>query len=457
MTSILFLSTDPIGERMNGPAIRHYELARHLANAGYTCTLMSPSASSDGRAGPVSLRAMNGQADIRREVERHEVILFTPAAIPSGSDDLIRKKWLVADLFVPHYFESGASGPVLDAGQVRSGAGIHHSVHQDFLLHRLERALDLANHIICGSERQRQWILGLLTAFGKIGDGQRRMSAPIEDYVSLVPYGTPADPPASSRSRIKGVIPGICAGDKVILWWGCWCDWYDLETLFSAMEILAKNRPDIKLVMGHPVHPGAEEEPSKSIQASIRQAKDRGLLNRSIFILEEWIPYENRGEYLLQADAGIYCHRKTLESFYSIRSRFFDYIWAGLPVIISEGDAFEYPVRNAALGCVVSQDDARGWADAIVSTCDLSVESKLALWEKMKSFRSRHSWLAAAACLEAALRRGRSVEHSTPSILNYGRYAAHLVQRARQTYRQAGLMPTVSKIKTHVQKWLARP
>ncbi len=56
-----------------------------------------------------------------------------------------------------------------------------------------------------------------------------------------------------------------------------------------------------------------------------------GALGTSVFFNPDWVAYEDRGDYLLEADAGVSTHFAHIETEFAFRTRILDYLWAGLP------------------------------------------------------------------------------------------------------------------------------
>jgi glycosyltransferase involved in cell wall biosynthesis len=94
-------------------------------------------------------------------------------------------------------------------------------------------------------------------------------------------------------------------------------------------------------------------------------ADELGLRNRSVFFNRGWVSYEERGNYLLEADIGVSAHFDDVEARFAFRTRLLDCFWAGLPVITTSGDALAEIVAQRELGLVVEPLDVNGWIDAI--------------------------------------------------------------------------------------------
>jgi hypothetical protein len=80
---------------------------------------------------------------------------------------------------------------------------------------------------------------------------------------------------------------------------------------------------------------------------------------------DAWVPYDERGGYLLAADAGVSTHHVHLETTFAFRTRILDYLWAGLPMVVTEGDSFAELVASEGLGLVVPAEDVSALESAI--------------------------------------------------------------------------------------------
>ena len=77
------------------------------------------------------------------------------------------------------------------------------------------------------------------------------------------------------------------------------------------------------------------------------------------------MPYNDRGRYLADADIGVSTHVLHVETAFSFRTRMLDYLWAGMPVVCTEGDEFAGIVAREGLGRVVAEGDRFGLAVAL--------------------------------------------------------------------------------------------
>jgi Glycosyl transferases group 1 len=168
----------------------------------------------------------------------------------------------------------------------------------------------------------------------------------------------------ATQRVLKGVHPGIEAGDYLLLWSGGLWDWLDPLTLIRAIAQLTPRYPALKLYFMGTRHPNplvtGMSMPDKTIQLS----RELGLYERSVFF-GDWTPYEARRNYLAEADLAVVSHPGHIETRFSFRTRVLDCIWAGLPVVTTQGDAMADWVKQENLGLTVPPGDVDAMARAI--------------------------------------------------------------------------------------------
>jgi glycosyltransferase involved in cell wall biosynthesis len=98
-------------------------------------------------------------------------------------------------------------------------------------------------------------------------------------------------------------------------------------------------------------------------------ADELGLTDRHVFF-REWTPYRERGAYLLEAGAAISLHVPGVETRYASRTRLLDWIWAGLPGVVTEGDAIGDDLAARGLAIAVPPDDDAAVAAALSRLLD---------------------------------------------------------------------------------------
>ena len=209
--------------------------------------------------------------------------------------------------------------------------------------------------------------MGLL---GLIDLDSYRRDRTYRTIVDVVPFGerTPAN---ACPAGAEGVWPGIGVDDRVLLWGGGIWRWLDAITPIKAVERLVAEDRRVHLFFLGVERPGADRRlvPTSAEQA-IDYARRRGLEGRCVHFNYGWVPYEERQSYLREADLGISAHHDHLETRFSFRTRVLDYIWAGLPMVLTRGDSMGELVERAGLGATVAPEDDEGFASACAALLD---------------------------------------------------------------------------------------
>src|SRR5437899_11836456 len=94
-------------------------------------------------------------------------------------------------------------------------------------------------------------------------------------------------------------------------------------------------------------------------------ADELDVRDRSVFFNFGWVPYDERGAYLLEADVGVSAHFDELETRFAFRTRLLDCFWAGLPVVTATGDSLADLVEERKLGRAVACEDVDAYAAAL--------------------------------------------------------------------------------------------
>ncbi len=446
MTRLLLLSHEAFGSRLAGPAIRFAGLAGALQRAGHDVTLCGSAVATGSPAGGVPPRVLPRGAALRALIRAHDLVITSGTTLTPAVRRAAGSRGIVHDLLIPVYYESLLNHPVAGDTAADAARRRHLAVHHRDKRRHLLRQLPLADHYLCGSERQRDMLLGWLAAAGAVAHERGNERLPVDRLVSIVPPGLPPEPPPAAGDR--RLFPGCTESDTVLLWWGCAYDWYDLGTVLAALAHLAPRRPDIKLVLGAAQVPGQAAVTGQMARLAARP-EFRHLFGRSVQLLNDWVPYAERGRYLAAADAGIYAHPATLESHFAVRTRFYDYLWAGLPVIVTAGDVCGDAVRDRQLGITVPPGDAPAWAQAMVRLAD-DRAFRAACRAHAAAARGAYAWEVAVQPLLRLCGDPPSGRHPQPA--GAAAYAGHLLGRAAAAWRTGGGGTLLRKTARHLGK-----
>lgn len=357
---VLLICHEPIGARMAGPAIRYWELARVLSER-FTVRLAHPGDEtvpnvedfevlSYGRGGYASLLDSVQWADV---VVVYGYLLYRFRQLPASG------KPLVVDIYDVFFLEN------LHHHRRASPADQNRTAVQDLALVNYE--LRVGDFYVCASERQRDYWLGMLAANGRLNPTTYGEDRTFRSLIDVVPFGLPSTPPEKGSAVLKGVHPGIGADDKVVIWGGGMWDWFDPATAVRAIAKVCERRTDVKLFFMAKQHLDSATVPEMAVAKEASDlSRELGLLDRHVFF-GDWVPYEQRGDYLLEADIGLSLHVDGAESHLAFRTRLLDYIWAGLPVVATGGDVLGDQIGAQGLGYTVPAGNVDEVARAILA------------------------------------------------------------------------------------------
>jgi GT2 family glycosyltransferase/glycosyltransferase involved in cell wall biosynthesis len=352
---IVIATGEPLLAKMAGPAIRAWEIARalsvehdvQLVSLG-RCEVSSP----DFRTASVGSREL-------RDLERWcDVFLFQGLVMAANSWLADSEKVVVVDVYDPFHLEQ------LEQAKDQ-GEAVRRQVVRDCTT-ALNDQLSRGDFLMCASTKQRDFWLGQMSALGRVNTENYDHDESLDSLLAVVPFGVADTPPQRTRPAVKGVVPGIGPDDKVILWGGGIYNWFDPLTLLHAVDRLRQERDDVRLFFLGLKHPNPDV-PQMRMAVQARELSDSlGLTGRYVFFNEDWVAYDDRQNYLLDADLGVSTHLQHVETQFSFRTRILDYLWAGLPIVATTGDTFgDEIVPHHGLGLVVPPEDVDALTDAL--------------------------------------------------------------------------------------------
>lgn len=401
MTRVLIITGAALGERLAGPAIRARAMARVLASDGHDVVLATTaSVEASGSADPFrSVTVSPGDNQAFRTLEREaELIVFQGHAMEQFPGLASTDRVVVVDAYDPMHLE------MLEQGREQPRATWDLLVRSRVAL--LNHQLVRADLVLCASSRQRSFYLGQLAALGRISPTTYENDLELENLIAIAPFGLEGEPPVATRPGVRGVVPGIDGDARILIWGGGVYSWFDPLLLIRAVHALAKRRPRTALVFLGTRHPG--QEPMGTVKEAIDLADELGVLGSAVVFNDDWVPYGERGSFLIEADAGVSTHHAHVETEFSFRTRILDYLWAGLPMVVTEGDTFADLVREERLGIAVPAGDLDALTNAL-ETVLYDDAFAAAARERVDVVRQRYLW---ETTLEPLRRIARSPRHA---------------------------------------------
>lgn len=383
MTRVLIITGDPLAAAMAGPAIRALNIALTLQHVGHEVRLVSTTrAEHPSPPVPMAHVAAGDERGIAVHERWAEVVLFQGYATTQFRTIARTDRMLIADAYDPMHLE------MLEQGRELPPAtwALRVATARDALNDQLRRA-DL---VLCASERQRLFYLGQIAGLGRLNPATYATDSDLRGLLAVVPFGLEPSPPVADAGQgMRGAVPGIDADSRVLIWGGGVYSWFDPLTLIRAVGIARELEPRIRLFFLGTRHPGVDE--MGIVREAFDVATSLGLEGREVIFNDTWVPYDRRGAYLVEADAGVSTHHVHVETTFSFRTRILDYLWAGLPMVVTEGDGFADLVEVEGLGIVVPANDADALADALVRV--LADSPEVETWRaNVARVRERFVW-----------------------------------------------------------------
>lgn len=379
MSKIILRSIDCIGEKMAGPGIRYWEFANALAKH-HEVILFSPGlskqVSENLKCIPFSYPAL------KKEMPSAQFMISQDYSLPIA---LLAKKCgvkIILDAYDPEiiaFLEQKKFEPLAN-----QKTQLKNKVSSILF------SMQIADLVLCAQKRQKDFLLGLLSALGKINPYLYSTNPNLSNLISIVPFGLSETPPQKNGPGPKEKL-GLKESDKLLLWGGGIWNWFDPLTLMHAMSHLSEKRKDIHLLFMGLQHPNSNVPKMEMTTKAINLAEELKLKDKHVHFHFGWTPYEERQNILLDTDAGVSLHFDNLETRFSFRTRILDCLWAKIPIICTEGDVFARLVAKYNLGLVVPFQDPKALADAIETILDCP-EKSASIKENIEAISHRYTW-----------------------------------------------------------------
>ncbi len=394
---IVYHCEDVVGARMAGPGIRAVELSRRLA-ARHEVTLVAEGAEE---LSGEPFRTSRDLAGVLRESDA-----FIAQGFGFPMPHLLRFRGrLVLDLYDPVQLEQLARmGPEPTAEQI---------VQVGYVRRRLQYLIRRADHVLCASRPQRAHWLGWMGACGRLSPRMLAGDPEASRLLAVVPFGLPEEPPRRAGSPLRGAI-GASPEDRVAFWAGGLWDWMDPALAVRATALARQRVPNLRLALLAGQRPGTAAPPMRVAADEARAAAGPG-----VHFVDQWVPYEERGAWLLDADLAVSAHKPSLEAELSFRTRLLDCLWAALPAACTAGDVLASEGERQGWAHSAPIGDAAALADAMVSLCDPPANARARAATHVAA--KERTWQRSADTVLALLdqpapERPRVIDRQTPAI-----------------------------------------
>jgi glycosyltransferase involved in cell wall biosynthesis len=358
VNTILLVCPEPLGHRHPaGVGIRFIEFARALRAAGHKVLLLS----ADGGS-----------------VEGCESAAISPETLRDGS---ARAAAAVVQGHVANdYFAHARPIPtVIDLYDPFIVENLHYSTTtgSEVFLHdygTLMNSLQRGDLFLCASRAQRLFYLGALLAARRLNPSLFHADPTVRSLIEVVPFGV-AEAPLIPRPETS----------ENILFGGIY-DWYDAKLAVQAVERLRSVVPGATLTFNR--HPNADITPqgvAAETEAWVREHK------LDFVRFDPWIAYEQRAAYYAGFSAALLTFPQSLETDLSMRTRVYDYLWAGLPIVTSSARGTDEIIERYDVGRVVKGSDPGAYAAALIALFSSPVVMAR-MSAQTRRFVTEHQW-----------------------------------------------------------------
>jgi len=322
MSRVMLVCPEPLAQRQPaGIGIRFIEMAKVLHDDGHDISLLSP---NEGPIAPETLRDVSERSDVA-VVQGHVANDFFvhARAIPTVVD--LYDPFIVENL---HYYAD-------------RGAEVFTHDHATLI-----NSLLKGDFFLCASEAQRLFYLGMLIAAGRLNPAIFENDPHLDTLLRIAPFGV-AEPRPMPDTRPHAVLFG-----------GIY-DWYDPILAIDAIAIARESIHDLTLTFAY--HPNAEATPQSQTERAQKYAKSKSFVE---FV--PWVAYDMRGAWFDRFSAALLTFPQSIETDLSMRTRIYDYLWGGLPIITSSAPGTDEIIERYNAGAVIRGNDPRDYARAII-------------------------------------------------------------------------------------------
>lgn len=428
---VLFVTLEPIARRMAGPAIRCVELAKQLCAefevgvfSPYKCDEDYAQHLSESSPSPNKIKLLGGmgKADFYKAALQYDILFIQANVLKAYPRLALMDKYIAVDLYDPFLFSVLVQYKD-DPATASSSFRLMHQV--------LEKHMRVADFSVCASERQRDYWIGRYCALGRITPEMYNFDPSLRKLIDVIPFGLPDEPALRSHPAIKGVVPGIGEKDPLLIWGGGIWDWFDPLTVIAAVGKASQSVKNLRLFFMGMKSPNPNVPLMNMAVRAENLARSLGLLDRHVFFSDRWVQYEERVNFLLEADAGVSAHFDLPETRFSFRTRLLDYFWTNLPVLTTGGDQLAELIEAKQAGYALAYEDVDAWTKAIVNVVTREdINAKLR--EGSRRIAAEFTWSRAAEPLRQFCR----CPHHAPPFRKVT--MPSIIERAHAVYSRGG-------------------
>lgn len=381
-----------------GGGMRAWGIATGLAANGVDVTLAyhDKFKKDDDPTEKLGVKLVNWNEDDASDLVESYGSVVLPYHHPTFAKKIIKRleenQQLIFDCNVPFYTEVSARRSKTNAKQEYS----------DFmnLVEPIRTIFQRADLFICSGDAQQTYYEGVISSAGRINP------LTYEDKLVIqTPFGISDTKAEAGAEPIDTILKekGRPKNTKKLLWFGGIYPWFNMNTLIDSIAKINESTP-VELVIV-----GANNPTVDQTEFTKRYEEMISYLNASkakaYVTLQDWVPFVERADWYLNADAVIMINEDGLESKYSWRTRAVDYVWGGLPILTNGIDGVsELLIKNDAAIKIPDTTNVKALSSFLNSTL---VDAKLlkTTKEKLAEIKDSFTWNTSTQELSERLKK----------------------------------------------------
>jgi glycosyltransferase involved in cell wall biosynthesis len=215
--------------------------------------------------------------------------------------------------------------------------------------------------------------LGSLLAVGRLNPIAFERDEHLDSLLRIAPFGV--QPPREIPSR----------NTHDILFGGIY-DWYDPIVAMEAIALARRTFAHVTITFT--LHPNPDLTPQGKTAEAMEYAKRKGY---EFVRFVPWVEYDKRAQFFDRFALAMLTFRQSIETDLAMRTRIYDYLWGGLPIISSSAPGTDEILERYEAGSVVRNDSPEAFAKELMAILHNSLR-----YDRMiagtKQFVRDHQW-----------------------------------------------------------------
>lgn len=324
---------------LRGPELRYISLAKELKGYNNTIKICGRSLEKQVLPNNVIFYKASNVIKLVKCFFGSDVILVHgggPLIMLLASIAGFLGKSIILDCYVPHWVELDEIVKKSKSKKLKLLIKSYFNVARSFF------GVVFFNAVIVANQRQLDLMRGMMAPFWSTHEFPR---------VHIIPFGCDEIATNDSQDNSRVLLSKLAGeefskSDFLIGWLGGAYGWFDMDAVIEAASKAIKENKNIKLILF-----GVENEAKKDIVSKMPDYA-RG----NVFFLP-WVDFSKRMEYWAGFDISLVWGGEGYENDYASRTRNFDCLTLGLPIIQNKDSEWGERLENSGAGKATSLEN----------------------------------------------------------------------------------------------------